>query len=81
MKGEDHLAWKTHNTEDWRSKKYYKKSMSDSSDRPSTDYKKSEKGDDKKSYAIKKSSIRKEVKRALKRREAGYSSSDSSDSE
>ena len=40
MKGEDHLAWKTYNTEDCRSKKYYTEIMSDSSDMPSSDYKK-----------------------------------------
>ena len=80
-KGEDNPAWKTHNTKDRRSKQYYKKRMSDSADRPSTDYKKSNRGDYKKSYAIKKSTIRKEVKKALKRREAGYSSSGSSESE
>ena len=81
MKGEDNPAWKTHNTEDCRSKKFYKKRMSDSGDRSSTYDKKARSGDYKKSYAIKKSTIRKEVRKALKRREAGYSSSDSSDSE
>ena len=33
MKGENNPAWKTHNTEDCRLKKFYKKSMSDSGDR------------------------------------------------
>ena len=81
MKGEDHPAWKTHNTEDCRSKKCYKKRMSDSSDRSSSYDKKSRSSDYKKAYAIKKSTIRKEVKKALRRRDAGYSSSDSSYSE
>ena len=40
--------------------------MYDSSDRSESDYKKSRKGDYKKSYVFKKSSIRKEVKKALK---------------
>ena len=81
MKGEDNPAWKTHNTEDCRSKKFSKKMMSDSGDRSSSYNKKSGSSDYKKSYAIKKSTIRKEVRKVLKRREAGYSSSDSSDSE
>ena len=41
----------------------------------------SKKGDYKKAYAIKRSTIRKEVKKVLKRRDDGYGSSDSSDSE
>ena len=53
MKGEVHPAWKIHNSEDCESKKYYKKRMYDSSDSPSTDYKRSKKGDYKKAYAFK----------------------------
>ena len=68
MKGEDNPAWKTHNTKDCRSKQYYKKRMSDSGDRSSTYDNKSRSSDYKKSYAIKKSTIRKEVRKALKRR-------------
>ena len=53
MKGKDNPAWKTHNTEDSRSKKFYKKRMSDSDDRSSTYNKKSKSSDYKESYAIK----------------------------
>ena len=41
MKCEDNSTWKTHNTRDYRSKKYYKKRISDSSDRSESDYEKS----------------------------------------
>ena len=48
MKGEDRLTWKTHNTEACKSKKYYEKEMSNSSDSPSIDYKRSKKATTKK---------------------------------
>ena len=53
IKGENNPAWKTHNTEDCMSKKFYKKRMSDSGDRSSSYDKKSRSSDYKKSYALK----------------------------
>jgi hypothetical protein len=77
LKGENSTAWKTHNTDECKSKDYYAKKISGNT----SNYKGKNDG---KSYSrnkekakTQKQSMRREIKRALKRREAGYSSSDS----
>ena len=75
LKGESSSAWKTHNTEDCKSKEYYAKKINSTS---TSNYK--AKSDSNKNYSRskeRKQSMRREIKRALKRRDAGYSSSDS----
>ena len=62
MKGENNSVWKNHNTEDYKSKRYYKKKMAGSSGNSDPYNKRSRKGDYKKAYAIKRSTIGKEVK-------------------
>ena len=73
--GESSSVWKTHNTEDCKSKEYYAKKINSTS---TSNYK--AKSDSNKNYSRskeRKQSMRREIKRALKRRDAGYSSSDS----
>ena len=61
VKGEDNPEWKKNDTEDCRSNSYYSKGMAGSSEKSELDYKRSRKGKYNKSYAIKRSTIRKEV--------------------
>ena len=78
MKGVDNPAWKTRNTKDCRSKEYYKKRMA-SSHKDEPPYKKG-KTYSRTSLAIKRG-IKKEIKKCLARRDAGYISSSDSDSD
>ena len=62
MKGEDNPAWKTHNTEDCRSKIFYKKRMTGFGEKSEPDYKRYKRGDYEQSCAIKMSTLRNAVK-------------------
>jgi hypothetical protein len=85
LKGENSTAWKTHNTDECKSKDYYAKKISGNMSNYTSNYTSNYKGkNDGKSYSrnkeqakTQKQSMRREIKRALKRCEAGYSSSDS----
>ena len=79
MKGVDNPAWKTHNTSECRSKEYYKKRMASTS-RDEPDPKKKKYKGAMSNYAIKKG-IKKEIKKTLARRDAGYISSSDSESD
>ena len=69
----------THNTNECKSKDYYAKKVNSKSS-GNNNYDKDKKKNTYKRNKSYKQSMRREVKRALKRRDAGYSSSDSDES-
>ena len=77
--GEDSSAWKTHNMKDCKSKDYFKGKVAGNNKLQPNNHTK-DKGNYTKSYALKKQA-RKEVKRAMKRKDAGYSSASDSSSD
>ena len=79
IKGESNPAWKTHNTNECKSKDYYAKKVN-SKGSGNNNYDKDKKKNAYKRNKSYKQSMRREIKRALKRRDAGYSSSDSDES-
>ena len=81
MKGEDNPSWKTPNTNECRFKDYYKKRIASANpEEPLHKKSRSGKTYSRTSYAIKRG-IKKEIKKFLARRDAGYIRSSDSESD